>query len=287
MVGSSSAQINQEKSVIFKAPRLPIVVGDEQSKLRYLATNYWAELDAANFFKYERSSLETSFSGYCSLLNQLSIDETSVYIELFVGKVAQSESSTSYFLELADRYLYHPNSPYRNEDCYTAFLEELLKKKAITNANRTYTYIQRLELLKKNRVGYMATDFSVECNASRKYRLYDINSEFVLLLLYDPSCEICKGTISYLAANDKVSNLISSKKLTIFAVNPDGYSELWLQQQQLMPQSWIVGYDAEQQIRANQLYDLKALPSLYLLDRRKMVLIKDGNVEEVIGHLPI
>ena len=43
-----------------------------------------------------------------------------------------------------------------------------------------------------------------------------------------------------------------------------------------------------QQLREKELYDLKAIPALYLLDRDKRVLVKDGTdsgqIEWVIDH---
>ena len=45
---------------------------------------------------------------------------------------------------------------------------------------------------------------------------------------------------------------------------------------------------ATQQLREKELYDLKAIPALYLLDRDKRVLVKDGTdpgqIEWVIDH---
>ena len=54
-----------------------------------------------------------------------------------------------------------------------------------------------------------------------------------------------------------------------------------------MPSRWIVGYDEGMKITETKSYDLRAIPSLYLLDSTKRVLIKDGvdvaHVENVIA----
>ncbi len=41
------------------------------------------------------------------------------------------------------------------------------------------------------------------------------------------------------------------------------------------PATWINAYDASQTINNEQLYDLRAIPSVYLLDKDKMVRGKD------------
>lgn len=285
IVSSTTSKSETYAKEKYLPPQIPLVVNGEQSRARYLAANFWVGVDITGRVAYDTTSLEECFAIYSSALNQLSNDESTSYIGIFASKISASKAFSRRFLSYADRYLYHPNSPYRNEDCYIAFLEELLKKGAIDDASRTYTYVQRLTLLKQNRVGYMATNIAMRGSSSEQYKLYDVKADYTLLLLYDPECETCKKVISYLAENAKVNQLITNKKLAVFAANPDGFSESWLQKNRKMPQSWIIGYDEERQIRTSQLYDLKALPSLYLLDKKKMVLIKDGNVEEVVEWL--
>mgnify|MGYP002527024690 FL=1 len=48
---------------------------------------------------------------------------------------------------------------------------------------------------------------------------------------------------------------------------------------------WINGYDKKQTIEQNNLYDLKAIPTLYLLDKDKTVLLKDVTTKEIEEYL--
>ena len=52
-----------------------------------------------------------------------------------------------------------------------------------------------------------------------------------------------------------------------------------------MPDSWVVAYDAEQAVNEKETYVLPAIPTLYLLDRDKRVLLKDAPVEQVEYYL--
>ena len=52
--------------------------------------------------------------------------------------------------------------------------------------------------------------------------------------------------------------------------------ETWEKYRPSMPALWLNGYDASFTIRGNNLYDLRAIPSLYLLDKDKRVIIKDA-----------
>jgi len=46
-----------------------------------------------------------------------------------------------------------------------------------------------------------------------------------------------------------------------------------------MPAQWIHAYDKGMEITQRRLYDIKAIPTLYLLDKEKKVLLKDTSVE--------
>ena len=51
-----------------------------------------------------------------------------------------------------------------------------------------------------------------------------------------------------------------------------------------MPKEWIVGTDQEQ-IKTEALYDLKAMPVLYLLDKDMNVLLKDASYPIIQNYL--
>ena len=53
----------------------------------------------------------------------------------------------------------------------------------------------------------------------------------------------------------------------------------------VIPSGWINGYDKELTVLDRELYDLKAMPTLYLLDKDKKVLLKDAPVEQVEQYL--
>ena len=58
-----------------------------------------------------------------------------------------------------------------------------------------------------------------------------------------------------------------------------------------MPQlGWIHSWDQQRVLRREHRYDLRALPTLYLLDKGKKVLIKDGTfniIEQACSKLEV
>ena len=66
---------------------------------------------------------------------------------------------------------------------------------------------------------------------------------------------------------------------------PDEELDEWRRHRDEFPQEWINGYDKSLTIKTQNLYDLKAVPTLYLLDANKKVLLKDATVQAITQYL--
>lgn len=69
--------------------------------------------------------------------------------------------------------------------------------------------------------------------------------------------------------------------MQVVAVYIDNEAEAW--KSASYPPAWLSVYAPE--IDQQDLYNIKALPTLYLLDTQKRVLLKDVRLEKVINHL--
>ena len=67
------------------------------------------------------------------------------------------------------------------------------------------------------------------------------------------------------------------------AIYPDAQLDEW--KKEVYPKDWINGYDHTQSINNEGLYDLRAIPMIYLLDSQKRVIFKDAPVELVETYL--
>ena len=69
--------------------------------------------------------------------------------------------------------------------------------------------------------------------------------------------------------------LVEEGKLAILAIYPDADLSEWRDHAKDFPANWINSYDKTVTIKTDELYDLKAIPTLYLLDASKTVMLKD------------
>ncbi len=76
--------------------------------------------------------------------------------------------------------------------------------------------------------------------------------------------------------------MIDKGKLTVLAITPDAEYDDWLNHK--YPDNWMTGFDKNHEIYDKRLYDIQYLPSLYLLDKSKRVLLKEANFSRLINY---
>lgn len=178
-----------------------------------------------------------------------------------------------------------PNSQIRNDELYIPLLEAVIASPFYDSTEKIRPQFQ-LDMAMKNRVGYPATDFTYTLANGMKGRLYDVAAPYTLVYINNPDCHACKEMLEWMTASTVIANQLKSGKLKLVAIYPDEDVAIWRDHLKDVPGEWINGYDADLAIRREELYDLRAIPSLYLLDRDKKVLLKDcTSVDMVEAYL--
>lgn len=175
-----------------------------------------------------------------------------------------------------------PASPYRDEGRYIRFLDSLLVTDSLPDALRERAEHRR-KIVMLNRPGTIAADFRYLERHGKSARLHDLNSPLTLLVFYDPECPHCGDILRILASSKVINGAIADKKLTVIAIYAEGKREVWDKTRNDLPDNWLVGYDLTG-ILDKEMYDLPAMPTPYLLDSDKRVLLKDPDTKSLI-HL--
>lgn len=268
----------------FPFPAIPEVLTSSEDRKAYLLTHYWEQFDFADTtLVNNRDVTEQGFVNFIALLadgttpEELTRESLENWCAGFVGK----EHARQVLTQTADSYLFNPNSPFYNEALYGMYLEALLGKLPQTDAMRS-TYRFKLELIRRNNVGEKATDFVYYLSDGTRHTLAatPVKSNRLLLMFYDPECESCHEVLLQMAADTALTEAVQTGKLSVLAVYTEGNDEAWRKALPDLPKGWTVGTDREA-VKTGALYDLKAMPSLYLLDGSKTVLLKDAAYEKI------
>lgn len=270
----------------YRLPDIPPVLTDGGSRLLYLAEHYWDYFDFESFSPQEKDSVtEQILVDYLSLLPMLPYGESSRVLGETVA-LADSKGGEvlKYFFGLLDRYLYDPLSPMGNDEYMLPVAREALRARNADVAVRERASFLARELA-KNRPGEVAADLRYTLADGRTGRMHDIRSELLLVLFYNPDCEHCLAVIGGMKEAGAIYRLQAAGRLKILAFYPDADREAWKNHLADIPGSWINGYDAPMEVEGKGTYLLKAIPTLYLLDRDKRVILKDARLDKVLEYL--
>lgn len=174
-------------------------------------------------------------------------------------------------------------SPYRDEERYIAFLDSLLAVDSLPEDFRERAeYRRRIAML--NRPGTIAADFRYLLRDGGVSRLHSLKSPLTLLVFYDPECPHCSDILRSYASSGIINRAVAEKKLTVIAIYAEGKRDVWDKTRNDLPDNWLVGYDLTG-ILEKEIYDLPAMPTPYLLDCDKRVILKDPGRRQLLERI--
>lgn len=280
-VEQSAKVVDYLPNVAFRVQRASQML-DEAAQREYYAEHFWDEYDFADstFVAQVDNTLMMQ-----TLLTAVALsttpETTPDYLTKLMQRTVVSKPVMQYFLTMGEELFYDPNSPYRNDEYYIPMLRVALESGLLDEYERL-PYESDLHIVSQNRVGHVANDFELTLASGQRISLYDIEADYVLLFISNPGCPMCRDVKEAILASQLLSDMVEDESLKIVVLYPDADLDAWHAAKGDYPAAWINGYDAEQTIEADDLYDLKAIPSLYLLDAEKRVMLKDCVSVELI-----
>ena len=274
----------------FPFPEIPATLTEPEARKSYLLTHYWERFDFADTTLVDnRDVTEQGFVNFIALLvdgttsEELTRESLKNWCTGFIAK----DHARRVLMKTADDYLYNPNSPFYNEGLYGVYLETLLDVFPTDDVQRS-TYNFRLKLVKRNNPGDRATDFTYYLPDGNRCTLAatPVKGDRLLLVFYDPECESCHAVLGQMTASAALAKAVQTGRMSVLAIYTEGNEEVWRKALPDMPEGWTIGTDHEA-VKTGALYDLKAMPSLYLLDGQKKVLLKDAAFEEISRFLEL
>ena len=289
----------QFQALPFPDVKIPAMMTGSADVAEYISMHYWDGLtdpsrdypcDSLYVSGVKKEDVEQKFADWNAVLGVLprSIADKAVNA-LYEKAVACERKDTSSnvfdtFVMLAEKYFYDPNSPVRNEDHYHAFVRNLASFEGFDEAVRgKYAYQARMTAL--NREGTVAADFRFADRNGRIHSLHGINAPMTLLFFSNPGCDACMEIIKVLSGHEGIASMIADGRLAVLNIYIDEDIQAWREYMPIYPEQWYNGFDPDMVIRGETLNDVRAIPSLYLLDHEKRVILKDAPENRVFETL--
>lgn len=262
-------------------PDVPASILEPSDRADYALMHFWDGVDFTDLnWTADTLALEQNFSNYAQFFVYASDRGGQAAADSLLLRAARSPKALQRIVEVADKYLYEPNSPIYNERAYIFFLSRMSKLPQLGQAGMQRAALT-LEQTSKNRPGMRAADFRFAKRGGGETTLFSRSAPYLLLAFYDPDCESCHQTIERVRNESRINDLISRGLVEILAIDDTGDRERWDRTAPTMPSNWIVGFDLTG-VDDNDLYINRATPTMYLMDADKKILIKDVSIEQLI-----
>ena len=314
--GRTAATVSPKE---FPVPKPPSMLTDEGDIIRWLGKHYWESFcslsgrtDSAHVVGVRLNDVREHMAAYMQIIHSLSIEEASRDVaqlydliaaaQMRLFREAQSERGGDTIesdnpdesvqggafyetmTQMVCGFLYDPNSIWRSEDLYLPFVSSLVDSPLTADEKRPgYRFEQTMCSLNP----YMSTapDFSFKDARGRIGNLNSVHAGHIILFFSNPGCQSCKDIIDALCSRTYLDSMIQSGRLAIVNIYIDEEIDTWLSYEKEYPRNWINAYDYKGVINSDELYFVRAIPSVYLLDSEHRILLKDAPVERILAFL--
>ena len=292
----------------FPLANVPMVYGDDPAAAQeYMMDHYWDAFLAGEgkcspelILGVKKEEVEQALANYIALLEDYRSAATPDYmaplervrksLRSLHGKLESRQLADTacrvypQVTELVSKYLYDPNSPMRDEDLFLPFAESMAVSPCTSDNMRAACRYEAAQC-GTNSFGTRVPDVKYCDKDGRKGNLHSVRAEYTMLFFSNPGCSSCKEIIDDVLSRDYINDYIAGHRLAIVNIYIDEDISAWRDYVHNYPRNWINGYDYSFKLRDSGLYDIRAIPSLYLLDSSKRVLLKDAPTERVLQYL--
>ena len=279
-------------------PYLPTAtMGDPESNMISETEHFWNRFfDTTRVYSKDTSlikgvtvkSISEAFTQYATRLQYIPVKSVfkaqSNLMALVEADQKRNPGSDIYknFLEINASFLFDVYSHLRNEEAYIPVLESAIRN-CVDSVQRE-TYLYDLSVCSMNRLGTVAADFNYATNKGKKGTLHKVSSEHTIILFNNPGCNACEQIIKYMS-EAQMKKIFGQTNTTVLNIYPDEDLAAWYEYMSIYPEEWINGYNPNMEIKIEKKYSLRAIPSLYLLDKEKKVIYKDTEIKMIMQHL--
>ncbi len=228
----------------FPYPEIPDELEGPEARMAYLLEHFWQDYAFADSTAMNREVGEQGMVDFLNFMQHADSVSAMQGAKVLADSLAAYPSALPFFEGLMERYLGDYDSPLYSDEVYAHLLRALPE-----TPQRTWLLVQ----LAKNQVGSMAADILVTTPEGKQTRLYKIKAEQILLIFYDPDCRRCQRLDAQL---EQESLIVQNPRLKVVRKNVNDL---------------------------NGEYYVPHTPALYLLDKEKRVVLKNTNLEALLG----
>ncbi len=274
-------------------PQPPAELNNNRQKMaEYYIQHYFDNFPWEDIRIFNTPVVDTKVKEYTSIIiKQHNKEALKPHI---IAALRDAKKNTEAFFLLFDKLekiLGDHASPYRVESIYIDMLKEMLNTPKLPELRKRHCNYE-LKAIDKNHEGEQAANFQMVLSTGDTTSLYDIESEYLILYLQHPTCPTCRKVRKMMANFPILNKAIATGRLKVLTVYFEDEADVWdtfIHSEEANP-TYLHGWNFDQQISDKGLYDTRAIPYMFLLDKDKRIIRKnvmENDLEDQIKELNI
>lgn len=266
---------------LFPYPTPPDTLMALQPRCDYIVSRFW---DRCNFDQAMRNpeKFNRAFGDFITICQHASADTVHAAADRLLGRFAKKGPETLALATMAENWLYSDTCSLFSEELYLPFARAAAEHKKLSRAEKARFQLHRKQI-ETSGVGANIPDLEFIRPDGSRGTLAEANRGSVLIFINDPSCQDCTLARVRLSADYNANSLIERGELTIVSILPDEPTDEWRAEAARYPESWIVGAMPD----ADTYFDLRNSPTFLFLNSRHKVLVKDIDLDYLLGAFRI
>lgn len=278
-VSTPDSIAQEEEELAFPSPEIPMTIQDAKERALYYVRHFWDNCDFNNPILLEHPSrMEQSLVNFFGVATYFPIPEVEQSLLLPFEKA--QDSLFVFFTKHYEKYLFEPNSPFFNEELYLPVVNWLARSPKVDLATQERAKF-RAKLMQRNRVGHLAEDFAFTVPSGEVHRLSSFRGKPTILFFYTPGCSSCRNALAELKGDEALLGMILTGRVNALFIDSESDSEEWQRSIEELPEWGVIGFNHDGKVTSVPLYDLKASPTIYLIDSSGKVQLKDKTLAQL------
>lgn len=267
------------------------VVSDRRAFQRYYIEHFFDNFAWNDPRIFNTPVVEQKLKEYCNLIYQLDNPDYDTLVVAALNKAKINQTSYEYLFDALQYVLGRIVSPYKVEHTYIAMLKDALTYPKLSEDRKRH-HTRELGFINKNLAGDTIPNFVMVLANGDTTTIYDIQSEYTILYLQHPTCPTCHNVRNMMKNFEKLNRAIESGRLKVVMVYFEDDPKVWsnyINSSEANPK-YLQGWNFDQAIDDNNLFDTRTIPYMFLLDKDKKVIKKDllyNEIEPYIEYLRI
>lgn len=270
-----TAQTVIEIEPLFQYPSAPEELEGIQEKSAWLMQHFWDSFDFKNKNTVDQTALNHAFKIYSVPMRWAPKEEVIASNGRIIKLLEKNPTLLLQFTKAAEENLYGPRAEAWIDEIYLLYLRAMVNNKKITDIRKA-RYIDQLKTLEASAIGNTAPRFTFTDMYGNEGQYFPM-ATFTIIEFGDPDCDDCRMSRLKMEANASLSNLVNQGKVNILFIIPDA-DDTWTASVADYPRQWTVGASDN----AGDVYDLRYVPSFYVIDTDGKILHKNITVQQAI-----